>query len=360
MIRSFLFLAAILAASSQANAAWLTQYATVDRGTDGDVTFLQTITGATSDGLSFTNTIDSTTGGVDPGDTRRIVSVGANLLSGYVRTTDMAPFQVPTTFDGDPVVAVYALEGTSTQGAGPGLGNALFDTGRVAFYTVDEGTFNRFDPTTWGAFDPVTGLMNAPIAIYDLANPDSIGPGTIDGNAPDPDGSFNLLASQVNVSAINAVTPVNTQGNFLFTESETYVGPTRSANYIEVTGPDFSGNVDEAIVVRSDQAIVLNPLLGGGINPARLDALNLIAVELGGLGGNAAGGFATGIGGALATDYNLTVNPALTGDLRATLGLTVAPLAVPEPASVVVWSLIGVSALPIIRRHRRRQQQAAV
>lgn len=356
---------------------WFTQYATMDRGTASAVTQVNLITGQSSVGRTFTNTIDAATGGTSVGDTRRIVVVGANSLGDtYVRSSLAPPPSVASFFNGDPVTMVFALEGTATTTA-PGIASALFDSGRVGFFTAardvnGDSTFDPFGPATWGATDATGLILNIPLAVFDLVNPgEAVFGGPIDG-VPDPTGIFNLFASQMNVSDINANTATNTQGNFLFVENTTFTTPggdlpDPNDDWMEVTGPSVAGSTGvEGLVTRSDQAIDLQQSLPGmtGFPGAGFDALNTIAVDLGGLGGNAAGGFATGIGGdglggdtGVATDYNILVgNPSGTGDLFASLGTTSAGLVestVPEPTGVAIWGLVVCAGLGIAYRRRR-------
>ena len=65
------------------------------------------------------------------------------------------------------------LPAASLAGSNPGLGGptdpVIFSAvqGRIALFTTDATTFNRFDPVSWGATN-ADGTLATPIAVWDL------------------------------------------------------------------------------------------------------------------------------------------------------------------------------------------------
>jgi hypothetical protein len=324
-----------------------------------------TISGVTSSaGELFTNTFGP---GATAG-TNSIVTVGVNLqattggfgLSGGGIATN--------TYNGNTVVAVFALASNNANpnAGGPGVFQATYNAGRAALFELTPAQVAAFkpgDPTTWGVVSG--GKLNTPIAVFSLVpqqNVSFVAPGN-------GTGIFNLLQQQVNLSSVNLGTVTNLQSNFVLTVDNS-LASTSKGTYITVQGvPVIPGDVVGAtgIVTRADSALDLNP------SSPDIATLNAIASQLGllpSVDGVAGDSFAS-IGKGQPTDFvpaKTFADAQATGDFEESLGLTTAPGAfetppggnVPEPASVVLWSLMAGSAgLYVVVRRRSKKPSVA-
>jgi len=310
------------------------------------------ITGSSSLGQTFNNNVDSNTS--QAGGT--VVTVGSNLLDQY---GFLLGGGIDAQYDGAQIVAVYALRGTTTAGANPTF---RATEGRLALFVLPDGvTYNQFDPLTWGATSADGTTLLEPIAVWDLKAPeDVVDPGNNPGAAntlADPlgggPGIFNLVNDadgEVNQISINALVPTASQGYFLFTESTTFEGTTLAGNgFIDVTGlTDAEGRLvperffltDEGLVVRTDESSVMTPNTTYVSQTDRIDALNTIAADLGGLpdldpttpATNEA--FATAFGAGDPETYN-PGTLGTTADIQTTLGSTASPTVQFEPTASI-------------------------
>lgn len=302
------------------------------------------ITGSSSLGQTFNNNIDSNIS--QAGGT--VVTVGSNLLDQYGFRLGGG---IDAEYEGAQMVAVYALSGTTTAGANPTF---RATEGRLALFVLPDGvTYNQFDPLTWGATSADGTTLLDPIAVWDLKPAeDVVDPGDnagADNTLADPlgggPGIFNLIngsGGEVNQISINALVSTASQGYFLFTESTTFEGATLAGNdFITVTGladaegrlvPERFFQTDEGLVVRTDESSVATPNTTFVSQSDRIDALNTIAAELGGLpdldpltpATNEAFAIAFGANGGDARTYNPGVL-GTTADIQTTLGSTASP-----------------------------------
>lgn len=313
--------------------------------------------GSATNGFSFTNNITTNTGG-GPAIGSQIVTVGATTLTTYQASNGV---QTVATYNGNPIVAVTAIQGTIVPGPGGTTVTAQFQSGKVGFFTISSVTaFNPFDPNSWGATTNNGQTLVTPLAVFTIKPQELIinGPGGRNQDVPQP-------PSNVNVSSLNSTSGVNTQGHFLFKE-DLGVNSILGDSFMEMTSgllPGFT-ELAEALHIRSDQGIQFadadnTSFISGGVGTAGFNALNTIATQLGGLGlfassfGNVADPLsyvpATGVLG------NGFANSA---DAMATLGGTFYPSVqqqlVPEPTSIALFGVVaGVGGL--IYRNRRNR-----
>ncbi len=329
----------------------------------GNLTDINQFTGGASSGNQFINNTTSNTFGA-PGTT---VSVGANLLSDFnARTGATTAF----TYNGNPVVAVFAVQGSINGATGVPVPFTFTATkGTVGLFSITSG-FNQFNPLTWGATSADGKTLLTPIATWDLVPPQSI---SDPGAAPPGGGGPGLFDKvKVNEQAINTVNSQATQGFFLFKEGQ-------NPNYWNVTNnlplvPPGFVITGEGLIVRADDAY----RVGDSVNTDFIDksdvastagfnALNTIATSLGGI----VGGFATDFGGlgnsgGPASDYNPSsgaANALNTNDTIFSLGSTSSPVVfstpIPEPASLLLWAGVSMVSGLVYRRNRRNNKKAA-
>jgi hypothetical protein len=214
--------------------------------------------------------------------------------------------------------------------------------GRLALYAVPPG-FVVKDPTTWGVV--TGGALNKPVAVFNLSAPVSVFPGT--GNA-----SFNLAASSLNVLSTNTAAITNQTCYFLFTQSNDIASLSGGKYISNVNAPvnpgETLGPIGLVISV-SDQL----DLVPGPAGQAQADVWNVIADQLGGLPSvdGIPGDSFEQLGSASGRAFTLTtfLNSFVGTDfeLQITAGLA-APGQfgpnVPEPASLLLWSLMAGGA----------------
>jgi hypothetical protein len=273
-------------------------------------------------GIVYTNTTSFGGGGNAVGNT--VNSVGAIPLS--TTTTFPSGTSGGINSGGNVVVAVFGVHGTVISDIS-GVQTAQFTTGKLAFYTTS--SFSQLDPGTWGT-------SGTPLAVYDLAPQQNIFPGV----GGDP---IFFPASDVNISAANAATFVQTQGQFLFTENP-------SSNFIDVTS--MPGLFGEGLFTVIDQTI--RTPAAHAFTAAQQSVLNNFATFAGlplGLGF----GFANfGSGGA--TDYLPNLSPLTNGDFAATLGGRADPgvfsgTIIPEPITLAMFAgMMGIGGVIYRRR----------
>jgi hypothetical protein len=348
---------------------------------------INVISGVTSGaGSQFINGIFAGGGNPFPNTGGTFRTVGANLLNKYTAQNGVL---TDVLFNGMPVDVVFAVQGTTTSSVS---GSPMFTItgGRAGLFTTTN--FNGFDPRTWGTTAGTS--LATPIAVYDIKLPPER---VVDNVMDDPvDGGthiFNLAPNQVNQASVNTTVGSANQGFFLLKQSLTYTTPTALAggsaagsNYENVTNktPPSGTFVDQGIVTRADESIQDADANGNASfygAAGFLDALNIIAKQLGGLTdlGSSAGvgtAFATGLGGlgnndTNATDYNPSTGQNFggaripnTNDLIETFGTTSSPTiqasTVPEPASVTMLLCGGLAAAGIAGIRRFRMKYAMV
>jgi hypothetical protein len=287
---------------------------------------IRQLSGPAGLGGIFTNQWD----GAVPG-TGDIRTISAQFINSASDGINYSPVTGP---NGGALLAITALSGAV------GAGGAVFTAGQLTIVEMAIGaSFDRRDPSTWGF-----GGASTSLATYDLAAPDNVltGPNGFSVGLGVPAAIVNKSLPTANPGVFNA--------QLLFQED-----PAGNPFLTLETGPyEWEG-----IYVSAQQTLDVTAS-GVHINPstnldgADLSALNAIAgaASFSNLGG-AGTGFATGLGGAPATDYN--IGPATTGDLYATLSAIAAPVgAVPEPVSLAVWGLLIVAAGICVLKQKRR------
>lgn len=287
--------------------------------------------------------------------------IGSNLLGNFNVSDGTSP---AARYNGDALVLVFALSGTATAGDNPTFTAAGGELGLYAIPIDSGGTtaYNRFDPTTWGAVDATQTLLNAPLALFDLAAPDNVLPGT--GST-----GFNLLASQVNVSSVNTVAGTNTQGNFLFVPENagpltntdgTDVTPVPGVDWLTVTSP--TGDPSREGLINNINEQITTGGTGAATLAAGLTALNTIGQVLGGFSALTTGGYfasdfctapaCTAAQFADGNTFALATTLLNSGDIQTSLGTISAPgTSIPEPATL---ALMGIGLAGIGARMRKR------
>jgi len=293
MFRSLaLSLAVLSACAANARADLFFGTGTVQTSTNGATTALNInqLNGDAQLGAQF---INNTTTNAFPAPGSSFNTLGSNLLSTYGIQGGGA---VPATFNGTPVVAVFALQGN----AAPGGAVITAISGTVALYSIPTlAGYNQFNPTTWGA-TTAGGAPAAPIATFTLRageqgidkGPGQPGPG---GGGP---GAFNFTAGQWNTASITLTVGALNSGPFSFNEG---VNP----NFWNQTGnpplvPPGSTITGEGIGIIANEALLAGTatntqFISGGAGTPGFDALNTIFNAL--LPGASPFGFATNFGG---------------------------------------------------------------
>jgi hypothetical protein len=329
----------------------------------GGATVLNIINLASTSGGYIFNNMTTSQSVLAPG-TQTVRSVGAVRLSEY---NDKFGNSLPATYNNQQMTLVFAIEGTSTAVA-PGSTVRLFEaqTGRIALFenpvfpTPSATGYNIANPMSWGAvtgdFGAGTLALAAPIAVWDLATPQTV----ID-MFPGP-GSFNAPPPPLNEISVNTQDQTQAFGVFLGEESKTYAGPTKSGNDFwtttEIPGlwpPDIN---NEFGVMKLEERLVVAPNVTfvNNTNSNGFQALNVIAQQLGGLPF-----FATAWGNATATDFapfnggawgTNTPDNIFLGSTQ--FGFGAQPI--PEPGSVAIFALIlgGAGVIAGWRRRRAR------
>lgn len=301
-------------------------------------------------GRVYTNQIDGSPFAV--GSTVR--TIGIIEISTALNGTN-TPAWLPDTSS---LYVIFAVEGEILTGGD--IATAAFSKGRaylVSDTTGNSSTFNIDDPATWN-------FANA-FAEYALLSPQDVVPGELYGLTPaDPthnaSAGWGFSADETNKSGVNTnASNSQVQGIFLFGEDSTadqnagvgFVDPGLGAN----SGDNFIRDVVEApfypypkglesIVVDSNQtsrATFIDPTSSS----AKMDALNHIFDTAFGVGFSGAG-----------FEYTPTAFGGGTGDFVADLGgrIAIGYQAVPEPASMLVWSGLSIVGLGLAAARKRR------
>jgi hypothetical protein len=267
-----------------------------------------------------------------------------------------------TNFGSNKVVAVFAGEATISI-VGPNAVALFAPTagnigGRVGFFVSPDPTgfgFIAADPSTWAVVTVGPGgvTINNPLATFDLKPQENAFKG-------DPDAfSINTPASQTNIFSVNTANVQQFQGTVLFRD---------------ITDPLFTNltqtGVNPADIISEGLIAIVTEQAADNLGPQGANALailNAFAALLGqpnDIGGFA---FATGFGNAVPTDFfTTTAFPAdflASGDLTTGLGLTFAPALqvrpIPEPASILGWSVAIATVLGCALVRRRRMSALA-
>lgn len=352
----------------------VTTISDVDKGSGGTASNVNALVGTSAGNFDFGNTIGSTTGGSAVGDTRQVVSVGVDVLSGGLKS--FGGGNTGATYNGNPIVVVTAVQGTATVTALGGGTQFKVESGKIGFFQTDanfNANFNQFNPLTWQATDATGATLKTPLAVFKLVDPSGIvGFDVLQGTKGD---GGNVLSANNNLINFQTQNPTNNTGDFTF--KETSIGSPGAA-FIQVSKDGlFPGNTDlgDALHIFINQVLAkstsndpndagnkfrfVDPDGSNGVKG--LAALNTIATNLGGLSF-----FASGFGSGTNTfdpyggpSGNPQVFPG-SGDLGANFGLTgfpgilqEPPPPIPEPASMVLWSVLGVGAMYGAYRRRR-------
>jgi len=323
--------------------------------------------GTSTTGFSFTNNITTNTPPPPFGGT--ILTIGHTPLTTYSQLTGTT---IPVTYNGQPLNAVFAIRGTVSPTSSPGSIVSNFQVVGLGIYAYNTATYNRFDPSTWGATNAAGTTLNQAVALFGAKPPEQIGPG----GQGDPANSFQP-ASSVNASSLNNLGVGQSQGNFLVRELTGGIagvnwltittGQLPSPNFVTAEGLHLSSNQELALATAANTAFVDQTTDAGFL------ALNTIAASLGGFANLAGAGtaFATGFGAPGDADpFHFAPGTAFSGpggglnsaDVMTNISLTGYPILeqdvaggggrVPEPATLVVFAgMMGVGGL-VYRRRR--------
>jgi len=343
MFRRCVVLAAVvaLATTGSARAVLITASATANQpaaGGPAPVNNVILMQGAgTGGGVSYSNQYTSN-GFPVSGDQSRTIT--ATVITGYT-----APGFTPANFGTNKLVAVFAGNSVSNVVAGTSTGTYTPGSGTLGLFVSPQAVgFDRATPSTW--FSSLT-----PLATFTVGDQQLILPGT---GEPLLQPAFTTNTFATNLTLGNGIT-----GYAIFNDV--------TDPFFDVNNP--AGTFERLIAIVNET--VVDPAAGTGsllVDAADLAALNALAGALGlsNLGG-ANTGFATGINGALATDFNSLRNApggAFTegspGDFTANTGADFTgafeidippPPPIPEPATMAVFGLIGATTV-LVRRRR--------
>jgi len=263
------------------------------------------INGDANNGIQFVNSTG--TNAFPNGTNNHFTNVGANLLSTYSATNGAT---TAITFNGSPVVAVFAASGFTNSTAS----TAVTQTGVIGLFTIPSvNSFNAFNPATWGAVS--NGALNTPIASFTLKIPqDVFDPGvgktvvingtTFTGGGK---GNFNFAPDQTNQASLNLVTGATGQaGVFLAKQTGGSVNPFFTiTGDVPITPPGFNADANSIVtqVIENLQSANSNSntaFINGGVGTTGFDDLNIIAKQLGLLPDL---GSSSGVGTAFATSF---------------------------------------------------------
>jgi hypothetical protein len=324
------------------------------------------VVGTNAGGFLFNNTINGQGG--NPGQSRNIISVGADILNGGFGQVG-GGFQAGT-FNGRPIVAVTAVTGNTLAQAG-GQTLSTITGGSVGLFALPAGvSFNQFNPLTWGATNNLGNAALTPLAVYQIVPPQNI----ILGPNADP-ASGPVAAGNVNQISLNTTNATLAQGIFLLRETSDGVP---GAGFMSVNNPPLPPNtfitaegleafVNERLAFAQsvDPANSNNPFRfidpAGSNAAAGLNAMNTIANLLAGT--NFASAF--GVGDGSGSSFNPYGGPSNntfpgSGDFGTTFGSTYYPGVytdvrvnnIPEPASMITFGVFtaGFGLTGFVRR----------
>lgn len=308
--------------------------------------------------LNFTGANNA--GGITVGTT--VNSISASLLgpvesSGVNHLGTIGP-------NGGQIVGISSIQGTVTNVSGPTGGTTFFHTGRVQVVEIDPSAgFNATDLSSWN-FNNQTGNGTV-LAEYVIKLPEPI----IRGNQFDPDGPggvplefaepFDRPASDVNVGDANISLGGMLQTLLLFEEDpngQTFFTSTSGLGPILLGTGLFESVLNESLIINSAQQVLSEDqsILTPG-DEALLQAIGNygFGADFADLGG---GGFDDFI-----IDFTDFGGSAGGPDFIANTGGNVIPglqlqTSVPEPSTIVIWSLLGVVAFGIARNMGRRRR----
>lgn len=365
----------VLATTTAASADFYFGTGTIQTGTASVQTDVNRINGDAALGVQFINTVNNGAGnnaftGVAGSPSQvGFHTVGANLLSTYGLQSGGA---VPATYNGNPVVAVFAVQGY-TQGGGSVIN---ITNGSLGFYSIPSlASFNQNNPATYGATSADGNTAVTPIASFTLTpgqqgvdkGPGQPGPG---GGGP---GTNNFAPNQFNQTSITLTVGSLNSGPFSFLES---INP----DFWNITGnpptvPPGATPGPEGISVIVNEALQTatannTQFIDGGPGEAGFRALNTIFNAL--VPGGSTFGFATGFGGLGSTagptsDFNPSTSTSgapNTADSIFTLGsatshfVTAQLTPVPEPMTLAVFG--GVMGAGGLVYRKRRSAKVAV
>ena len=266
-----------------------------------------------------------------PGNTIR--TVGAISLTQVINGT-VSPVVFP---DGSEVHMLFAVEGTTVA---PGV--ARFSAGSLWVTPSQTGNGVFFEVINPLAFNHANS-----IAKFDLAAPGDITDGATVGIVPA--GNVSASASDVNLSAVSGIGPTG-NGIFAFLEDLLFSPTGVDPGLAGFDGPDFLRDVEalptkpnraEGLAAFTDQTQDSTAVT---LSAAQVAALDAIGAASGFSGAFSAGGF----------DPKGTSSAVQTGDFSADLSAEAYTIAapVPEPASMLVWGLMGLFGLGYYRRRK--------
>jgi len=251
----------------------------------------------------------------------------------------------------DATILGFALEGFVQSIDANNKATVQFTAG--AYGVVTPPSFFTGDPDTWGFVDGV-GAFIQPQSWGVLKGQEPIDQG-------DPLARY-ISAFPWEVQVVSGVVGNHqTLGGILLAKQLDDGSPLITVDNPVIPPPYDQLPMEEGVAVVFDSTIetIQIPVAGGNYTIVAADVATMNTMFLGlfstaGLTPSNAFGWATGFGAGPVTNYNATGNPLL-GDFPTSLDTTVeAPCVemVPEPASVVVWGLIGLAGVLLFRRRK--------
>jgi len=379
-------LGSAVAMACLSSSAWATFYTAIaDIETSATPTYTTDvieISWADLSGQSYNNNVEPGQNN-DPYQGGKVNVIAGNLLATYVETSGVSPHARWTDAQGTDwdIAVVVAMSGGSDND--PTQPTFTAESGALALFAVAPDTFNKYDPSSWGATTDNgfgTTVLATPLAVFDLAPAEAVAQGPAEAS-----GNFIFTKAQVNQQSLNVVDPNASQGNYLWqpenggpltNADSTDLYPDPGKDWLTVTDPVSDGE-NEGIITSIDETITANlPQTPYDLLSADLNLLNVIGQVLGGfddLTGSGdyfasdicmAGGThdvcTTGVGSQFEDNNVFAINSQAqgaaggldSGDFTAGIGIKGAPgVSIPEPATL---ALIGIGIAGLGARARKR------
>lgn len=300
-----------------------------------------------------------------PANGQQVNSVGIAMLTS---ATTVGFANGVTGIDGaaDNIFGIFTLQGNlqGVSGLNP-TGETLFTSGQLKIVKAPDNTIAVANPTTWTSGNLTT------IATYTLTAPTELRSGTL----LDPDGAYGDVngpplpdgtGSPLDIAFPIAITPaddVNISGGNIAIGSQLSTLLLLQEGNDDVDGNllnflDSSSGIGALLPISSEGLIVDTTTVISNLDNTAVDAADL--AELNALFGEFFAGedFADGLGAGPGSFFNLDFAGGsldLIGSVNGPV-IPAAIAAVPEPNSVVIWSLLGLlTGSIIVARSRYRR-----